>query len=87
MNWFGIVLNDKNKKQLFIPKGFAHGYCTLKTNTKIIYKVDEYYSPEHERGVLWNDPLLKISWPIDNPVLSEKDRGLPHFQEIENNFW
>jgi dTDP-4-dehydrorhamnose 3,5-epimerase len=84
--WVGEVLNSKNNRQLLIPHGFAHGFCTLEPQTRVLYKVDDYYSPEHERGILWNDPLLDIEWPTKQPILSDKDLTLPHFKDAELNF-
>lgn len=73
--WGSIRLSDENKKMIFIPRGFAHGFCTLTEVTEVLYKVDNYYSKEHEVGILWNDPKLMIKWPIKEPFLSEKDRS------------
>ncbi|GJM83897.1 hypothetical protein HMSSN139_63930 [Paenibacillus sp. HMSSN-139] len=84
--WAGVILSEHNKRQLFVPKGFAHGYCTLVPNTQVFYKVDDYYSPEHDRGILWNDPKLEIEWPYKNPILSEKDQKHPLFDEAEFDF-
>ncbi len=84
--WIGIILSEENKRQLLVPKGFAHGICTLAKNTELLYKVDEFYSPEHDRGILWNDPFLDITWPISKPILSEKDQNQPMLSDAENNF-
>jgi len=70
----GIELSEDNKKMLYIPRGFAHGFCTLTDVSEVIYKVDNLYSQEHEGGLMWNDPDLKIFWPVEHPILSEKDQ-------------
>lgn len=84
--WVGVILTEHNKRQLLVPKGFAHGFCTLVPNTQVLYKVDEYYSPEHDRGILWNDPALGIDWPTSNPILSDKDQRHPLLKDAEMNF-
>lgn len=85
--WFGIVLSTENKKQLLVPKGFAHAFMTLSEDTEVQYKVDELYAPECDRGIRWNDPAIGIKWPTDiTPVLSEKDEKAPLLKEAENNF-
>lgn len=84
--WVGVILSEHNHRQLLVPKGFAHGFCTLVPNTQVLYKVDEYYSPENDRGILWNDPALGIDWPTSNPTLSDKDQRHPLLKDAEMNF-
>ena len=84
--WISAKLTAENKLQIVVPKGFAHGICTLEDNTEIMYKVDEYYSPEHDKGILWSDPGLAIDWPIEKPILSDKDKTQPLLNDAENNF-
>ena len=73
--WVGQVLSEKNKKQLWIPRGFAHGFLVLSEVAEVIYKTTNYYSPESQRGIIWSDPTLKVKWPIKHePVLSAKDK-------------
>jgi dTDP-4-dehydrorhamnose 3,5-epimerase len=85
--WFGIELTAENKKQLLVPKGFAHAFMTLTDDVEVQYKVDELYSPENDRGIIWNDPEINIEWPIDiTPILSEKDQKAPQLKDAKNNF-
>ncbi len=84
--WQGFILSEANKRQLLIPKGFAHGFCTLVKDTEFLYKVDQYYSAECDRGILWNDPALAIDWPTSIPILSEKDTCHSILSEVENTF-
>lgn len=85
---FAVELSADNRHQLYIPVGFAHGFCTLEPKTEVLYKVSEPYAPQHEAGVLWNDPDLAIPWPVDaeRAVLSQRDARLPRFREIQTLF-
>lgn len=85
---FSIELSSDNKKQLFVPKGFAHGFSVLSKTAIVFYKTDQYYNPESERGINFNDPELKINWKIDleMAIISPKDKVLPSFKECEKNF-
>jgi dTDP-4-dehydrorhamnose 3,5-epimerase len=86
--WFGIELSAENKKQLYIPKGFAHGFSVLSETAVVFYKCDELYNPASEGGVLFNDPSLDIDWKVDaeKEVLSAKDKVLPLFKNANFNF-
>ncbi len=82
--WEGFILSAENKRQLFVPPGFAHGFLTLSDTVDFLYKCGEYYSPQHERGIIWNDKDIGIEWPLEcDPVLSERDTALPSFQNAE----
>ncbi|MDG5814064.1 dTDP-4-dehydrorhamnose 3,5-epimerase [Chitinispirillales bacterium ANBcel5] len=81
--WSSFELTEENFNILFVPKGFAHGFCTLTENCELQYKVDYPYAPSLDRGIKWNDPELKIDWPVKDPVLSDKDASLPSFRETE----
>ncbi len=81
--WTGIVLSAENKKQFYVPRGFAHGFLVLSDEAEFVYKCDEFYYPQDECGLAWNDPDLKIDWPFDGkPVLSEKDNRNSSFSEL-----
>lgn len=85
--WFGIELSAENKKQLLIPKGFAHGFMTITEDVEVQYKVDELYAPECDGGILWSDPDIGIAWPLNiQPVLSAKDEKAPRLADVEHNF-
>ncbi|MEX2110689.1 MAG: dTDP-4-dehydrorhamnose 3,5-epimerase [Gemmatimonadaceae bacterium] len=71
--WVGVVLDDVRKQSLFIPEGFAHGFCVLSDQADVAYKATDFYAPDAEKGIVWNDPSLAIAWPIDKPVVSPKD--------------
>ncbi|CTV08940.1 dTDP-4-dehydrorhamnose 3,5-epimerase [Escherichia coli] len=82
--WFGILLSSDNKKQLWIPEGCAHGFISLEDNTELLYKTTEFYSPDHERCIIWNDPDLGISWPEYSYIISDKDKNGISFAEWES---
>ncbi|MEQ8327936.1 MAG: dTDP-4-dehydrorhamnose 3,5-epimerase [Parvibaculum sp.] len=83
-----VTLNAEDGRQLLVPKGFAHGFCTLVPNTCVFYKVDMYYSQSHDTGIIWNDPDIEIDWPVtpDKATLSEKDLRLPRLAEMTAPF-
>jgi len=84
--WIAVELSEENKRQLFISKGFAHGFLTLTDNVEVQYKVDEYYSAEHDRSVRYDDQEIGIDWPIENPILSNKDLEAPLLRDSDHNF-
>jgi len=84
--WISEVLSEQNHKLLYIPEGFAHGYCVLSDEADIFYKANQEYSPELDSGFIWNDPEINIKWPIDKPIISEKDQKLPLLKNTDNNF-
>lgn len=82
--WVGEVLSEENKRQLWIPEGFAHGFLVLSENAQFLYKTTDYYHPEHERSIIWNDAALGIEWPVEGEVvLSRKDASAPIFAAAE----
>lgn len=84
--WIGVELSEENKKQLLIPRGFGHGFVTLTDHVEFLYKTDNYYAPEADGGIRWNDPDIGVDWGIDHPVLSEKDTKNPFLKDIEPVF-
>jgi len=80
--WAGTILSDENHRQMYIPPGFAHGFCVLSDEADFCYKCTDYYYPQGEAGVLYSDPEIGIDWPIDTRVLSDKDRGLPRLADV-----
>lgn len=84
--WEGFELTANNFLMLYVPRGFAHGFCTLEDYTEFQYKCDNIYNHESEGGIIWNDSDLKIYWPIENPILSEKDGKAPQFKNINSPF-
>jgi dTDP-4-dehydrorhamnose 3,5-epimerase len=75
--WVGIELSEENRRQLWVPQGFAHGFCVLSAVADFFYKCTEFYAPNLERAVRWDDPTLGIRWPVQSPLISEKDRAAP----------
>lgn len=86
--WYGVELTEENKRQFLIPRGFAHGYSVLSETAEVFYKCDNFYSREHEGGVLYNDPALKIDWKIDltQAIVSDKDKVQPLFRDCNSLF-
>ncbi|MEP9379786.1 dTDP-4-dehydrorhamnose 3,5-epimerase [Aquabacter sp. CN5-332] len=84
--WVGANLTAEGREQLFVPRGFAHAFCTLVPNTKVLYKVDNSYSKESEGGIVWDDPDLAIDWPVAEAILSDKDRVLPRLRDYDSPF-
>jgi dTDP-4-dehydrorhamnose 3,5-epimerase len=84
--WVGKILSAENGCLLYIPVGFAHGFCVLSEEVDVVYKVTAEYTPELDRGIIWNDPELGIRWPIHNPTVSAKDAQLPSLKSADNDF-
>jgi dTDP-4-dehydrorhamnose 3,5-epimerase len=82
--WFGLTLSDDNHLQLYIPPGFAHGFCVVSEEADVYYKCTDFYSPGNEHGIAWNDQTLNISWPIKEPILSSKDDTYPPLHEVKH---
>ena len=78
--WYGVILSDQNHKMLYIPAGFAHGFLTISETATVLYKTTKEYSPEADRGIIWNDKILNINWGIKRPILSPKDKAHPTLQ-------
>ena len=84
--WVGEILSAENFRQLYIPPGFLHGFCVTGENAQVEYKCTDFYDASDEIGVRWDDPELKIEWPVSNPVLSDKDKKLPFFRDNKLSF-
>jgi dTDP-4-dehydrorhamnose 3,5-epimerase len=84
--WVAVELSAENKRQLLIPRGFAHGFLTLTDNVEFLYKTDNYYSPENDRNIIWNDEEIGVNWGIEKPILSDKDSIAPKLCESDINF-
>lgn len=85
-HWIAETLSGNNHKLLYVPEGFAHGFLVLSEEADVVYKVNSEYSPEYETGILWNDPQIGIKWPLDKPIMINKDLQLPHLKDADNNF-
>jgi len=81
--WFGIRLSSENKTAVYVPPDFAHGFCVLSERAEFFYKCTDFYAPEFERAIRWDDPDLAIAWPTKDPVLSEKDAAAPYLRDAE----
>jgi len=84
--WAGAVLSDQNHRMVYVPVGFAHGFCVLSDVADVLYKLTAEYAPAAERGVRWSDPALGIPWPVRDPLLSARDRALPGLHELAAEF-
>ena len=79
MQWIACELTAENRKMLYVPEGFAHGFQTLEDNSEVFYQMSEYYYPEYAKGIRWDDPILGLKWPCENIILSNNDRGFKNF--------
>lgn len=84
--WVGVELSAENKKQLLIPRGFGHGFVTLTDDVEFLYKADNYYAPEADAGIRWNDPDIGVEWGVESPILSEKDKKNPFLKDSKELF-
>ncbi|NCB96457.1 MAG: dTDP-4-dehydrorhamnose 3,5-epimerase [Negativicutes bacterium] len=82
--WYAVELSEENKKQFMIPRGFGHGFVTLTDHVEFMYKADNYYAPEADGGIRWNDLEFGIDWGVEKPILSDKDANSPFFKDIED---
>ena len=83
--WTGVHLSDRNRSQLFIPEGFAHGFCVLSETAHFLYKCSHFFAPDDEGGIIWSDPHIGIDWPVEDPIVSEKDKQLQCLAELNPN--
>ncbi len=84
--WVGVELSEQNRHLLYVPPGFAHGFQVMSETADVMYKCTDEYAPAEDRGIIWNDPDIRIAWPLDNPLLSGKDRFHPRLQDADINF-
>jgi len=81
--WYGAYLSGENKHELYVPEGFAHGFCVTSDDAHVLYKCTALYVPEEDAGILWNDPDIGVEWPVESPILSEKDRNAPRLKDVQ----
>ena len=86
LKWVGVELSDDNKKQFYIPRGFLHGFATLTDDVEVLYKTDSFYSPQNDRSVCYSDPDIGVEWPVENPVVSQKDAAAPLLKNSDIHF-
>jgi len=84
--WTGVFLSDKKHRQLYVPAGFAHGFCVISDQALVNYKCTDYFNPQDNNGLIWNDPDIDIDWPVSNPIVSPRDKCLPQFKECMAEF-
>jgi dTDP-4-dehydrorhamnose 3,5-epimerase len=84
--WVGAELSEENRHMLYVPPGFAHGFQVLSDTAEVMYKCTDEYSPSEERGIIWNDPDIAVTWPLPQPVLSDKDKMNPRLRDADNNY-
>ncbi|OUP70239.1 dTDP-4-dehydrorhamnose 3,5-epimerase [Anaerotruncus colihominis] len=84
--WVAVELSEENKRQLLIPRGFGHGFVTLMDHVEFLYKADNYYAPEADGGIRWNDPEIGVDWGVVEPILSEKDKNAPFLKDAVTDF-
>jgi dTDP-4-dehydrorhamnose 3,5-epimerase len=81
--WYGLTLSEENKLQLYVPPGFAHGFCVTSESADVAYKATTFYDPSSDASILWNDPDIGIEWPVQNPILSDKDISAPQLKDLD----
>ena len=81
-HWYGVVLDDVEHRQLYVPPGFAHGFCVLSDTADFMYKCTDYYDPGDEGGVLWNDPDIGVDWPVRDPIINARDMNFPRLKDL-----
>ncbi|MDH4068468.1 MAG: dTDP-4-dehydrorhamnose 3,5-epimerase [Dehalococcoidia bacterium] len=85
--WVGVILSEENKRIIYVPESFAHGFCVLSDVAEVVYKTTNVYSPESEAGIIWNDEDLSIDWPVKEPIVSDRDRNLPSLKKADIRFY